>query len=208
MTTRYLGKYAAILVMGAGLAGCVNADVEVAFVDSTSAHVMTTTTIGADFYSMIKAAEEEAAEGREDTLDITGEGFCDTGDLTENDDGSATCVDMMHGTFDELNAQNAEEGGIVFAAQDDGTVRVSLPMDALGSQIGAEDEMDEETKTMMSAMFAGHGITFTITAAEIIESNMDVSDDKTAATLKLDFAELIEGKTEFPEEYFALVRTP
>lgn len=207
MTTHFLGKYAAILLMGAGLAGCVNADVEVAFVDSTSAHVMTTTTIGADFYSMIKAAEEEAGEGEED-LEITSEGFCDTGDLTENEDGSATCVDMMHGTFDELNAQNAEEGGILFTAQDDGTVRVSLPMDALGSQIGAEEEMDEETKTMMSAMFAGHGITFTITAAEIIESNMDVSDDKTAATLKLDFAELIEGKTEFPEEYFALVRTP
>jgi hypothetical protein len=208
MTTNFLGKYAAILMMGVGLAGCVNADVEVAFVDSTSAHVMTTTTIGADFYGMIKTAEAEAAEGSEETLEMTSGGFCDTGDLTENDDGSATCVDMLHGTFDELNAANEEEGGIVFTAQDDGTVRVSLPMDALGSQIGAEDEMDEETKTMMAAVFANHGITFTITAAEIIESNMDVSDDKSAATLKLDFADLIEGKTEFPEEYFALVRTP
>lgn len=208
MTSNIIGKLAAVLLLGAGLAGCMDADVEVSFMDSETAHVMTTTTMGADFYGMIKAAEAEAPADGDDAMGEFSESFCAEGDLTENADGSAVCVEMMHGTLDELNAQNEEEGGIQFAAQDDGTVRVSMPMSALNAQLGAEEEMDADTKAMMVAMFEGHAITFTIIGEEILETNMTVSDDKTSVSLELEFAKLLAGDTEFPEEYYALVRTP
>ncbi|MBK1795193.1 hypothetical protein JHL21_11860 [Devosia sp. WQ 349] len=208
MTSNIIGKLAAVLLLGAGLAGCMDADVEVSFMDSETAHVMTTTTMGADFYGMIKAAEAEAPADGDDAMGEFSESFCAEGDLTENADGSAVCVEMMHGTLDELNAQNEEEGGIQFAAQDDGTVRVSMPMSALNAQLGAEEEMDADTKAMMVAMFEGHAITFTIIGEEILDTNMTVSDDKTSVSLELEFAKLLAGDTEFPEEYYALVRTP
>ncbi|MBJ6987178.1 MULTISPECIES: hypothetical protein [unclassified Devosia] len=208
MTSNIVGKFAAVLLLGAGLAGCMDADVEVSFMDSETAHVMTTTTMGADFYGMIKAAEAEAPADGDDAMGEFSESFCAEGDLTENADGSAVCVEMMHGTLDELNAQNEEEGGIHFAAQDDGTVRVSMPMSALNAQLGAEEEMDADTKAMMVAMFEGHAITFTIIGEEILDTNMTVSDDKTSVSLELEFAKLLAGDTEFPKEYYALVRTP
>lgn len=203
MILRISGKLAAMLLLGGMLAGCIDADVDVVVTSATTAKATMTQTMGAEFYSMLKMDAEQAADSEAADEDE----FCADGMLTENANGTATCTIVEEGAFADLKMGN-DEPSIVFAAAGSGLVRVSLPTAEMKAEIGADEAMDEETKKMVEAFFAGHFITLRFAGAEVTETNMTLSADKTAAETKIKFLDLIQGTAELPDELFAIVRVP
>lgn len=203
MILRISGRLAAMLLLGGTLAGCIDADVDVVVTSATTAKATMTQTMGAEFYSMLKMDAEQAADGEAANEDA----FCADGVLTEKADGTATCTIVEEGAFADLKMGN-DEPSIVFAAAGPDLVRVSLPTAEMKAEIGADEAMDEETKKMVEAFFAGHSISLRFSGAEVTETNMTLSADKTAAETKIKFLDLIQGTAELPEELFAIVRVP
>ncbi len=100
-----IGRLAAMLALAGALAGCIDARVDIALTSETTAKAVMTQDMGADFYAMLKMGEE-SGEGNS-------ESFCDDGTLTENADGSATCVLSEEGPFASLAAATGE-GALTF----------------------------------------------------------------------------------------------
>jgi hypothetical protein len=202
MYLNFIGKLTGMLLLGGALAGCIDADVDVAVTSETTARATMTQVMGADFYSMVKmsAAETDADAPKDDD-------FCADGDLTENSDGTATCIIVEEGPFAALTFGN-DEPPITFASAGPGLVRVALPTAEMRDEIGADESMDEETRKMVEAFFKGHGITVRFSGAAVTETNMKLSDDKTSAETKIQFLDLMNGTTELPDELFAVVRVP
>ena len=190
MKFKLLSRIGGIVVLAAGLAGCIDVDMEIAVLDETTARATTTSTMGADFYAMAKAGMAGSEEGED--------GFCqeEGSVLTENADGSATCVLVEEGAFTELEVGEGEDGA-KFEVVSPGVVRVSLNTEDIKSEVGAA-EQDEETKQMMQAFFSG---------VEVTETNMTRTDDGKAAEIVIPFLDLINGTLELPEELYATVRT-
>ena len=202
MNLKAIGKLTAMLLLGGALAGCIDADVDVVVTSQTTAKATMTQIMGADFYSMVKMNAEQAPADAP-----TDDEFCADGDLTENADGTATCVIEEEGPFADLTF-GSDEPTVAFAAAGPGLVRVSLAPAQMKSEIGADESMDAETKAMVEAFFKGHAITLRFSGAEVIETNMTLSDDKSSAETKIDFLDLINGTTDLPDELFAVVRVP
>lgn len=203
MILRTFGKLAGMLLLGGALAGCIDADVDVVVTSGTTAKATMTQTMGAEFYSMVKMDAEQSAKEEEPSAD----NFCEAGELEENADGTATCTIIEEGAFANLTMGN-DEPSVVFAAAGPGLVRVSLPTAEMKAEIGADEEMDEETRKMVEAFFAGHFVTLRFSGAEVTETNMTVSADKKSAETKIQFLDLIRGTAELPDELFAIVRAP
>lgn len=202
MTLTTIGQLAATLLLGGALAGCIDARVDVALLSETTAKATVTQDMAADFYSMVKMSVEQAgADAPKD------DEFCAKGELTENADGSATCVIVEEGPFADLT-MGSDEQTIVFTAGGPGLVRVALPTADMQEEIGAGETMDEETRKMVEAFFAGHGVTLVFSGAEIVESNMKIAADKRSAEETIEFLDLINGTGELPDEYYAVVRAP
>lgn len=199
MGLNIIGKLAATLALGASLAGCIDADVDVAITSQTTARATMTQTMGADFYAMVKMSAESGETGSDE--------FCAEGDLTENADGSATCVITEEGPFADLSMGEGEEA-MVFAPAGPGLVRVTLPTAKMTSEMGVEEEMDADTRQMIEAFFAGHAITIRVSGAEVVETNMSLAADKRSAEQVLPFLDLINGTADLPDELFAVVRAP
>ena len=199
MSVKFLGKLAATALLAAGLSGCIDVNIEVAITSATTAKATMTQVMGADVYAMVKmGAEGEGAS--EDS-------FCAEGELTENADGSATCTITEEGAFADLDL-GQDEGGMTFTEAGPGLVRVALPTADMQAELGAQDEMDEETRQMVEAFFEGRTMTIAISGAEIVESNMTISADKTKAEQVIDMLALINGAADLPDEIFAVVRAP
>ena len=199
MSVKFLGKLAATALLAAGLSGCIDVNIEVAITSPTTAKATMTQVMGADVYAMVKmGAEGEGAS--EDS-------FCAEGELTENADGSATCTITEEGAFADLDL-GQDEGRMTFTEAGPGLVRVALPTADMQAELGAQDEMDEETRQMVEAFFEGRTMTIAISGAEIVESNMTISADKTKAEQVIDMLALINGAADLPDEIFAVVRAP
>lgn len=203
MILKSIGKLAVMLALGGALAGCIDADVDVVVTSDTTAKAVMTQTMGADFYSMVKLDAEQAAADEKPDKDA----FCADGELIENADGTATCTITEEGAFADLRMGN-DEPSVVFAAAGPGLVRVSLPTAEMKAEIGADEAMDEETKKMIEAFFAGRSITLHFSGVEVTETNMTLSVDKKSAETKIQFLDLIRGTAELPDELFAVVRVP
>ncbi len=202
MKLTVMGKLAAMLLVSAALAGCIDATVDVAVTSETTAKATMTQVMGADFYAMVKMNAESAEADAEDE-------FCAEGELTENQDGSATCVIVEEGPFADIaKGEDGEEPSMSFTPAGPGLIRVSLPTEEMKSEVGADEAMDAETKQMVEAFFAGHAITVRFSGAEVTETNMTLSADKKSAEQVIDFLELINGTAELPDELFAVVRVP
>ena len=198
MVFKTIAKLGAMLMLGGSLAGCIDATVDVDLTSETTAKATLTQVMSADFYAMFKmnAPESETATSE----------FCSEGELVENADGSATCTSVEEGTFEELAALEGEDNALFFTPAGPGLVRVALPTAELTGELGSGDELDTETKQMVEAFFTGHTITIRISGAEITETNMDLSDDKTSAETELPFLDLINGTADLPDELYAVVR--
>lgn len=199
MSLKTIGKLALMLVMSGALAGCIDANVDVAITSETTAKATMTQVMGSDFYAMVKMSAENG-EG-------SGEEFCAEGELTENADGSATCVETEEGPFAKLKATEGEDA-LTFTSAGPGLVRVGLPLAQMKQEIGADDQMDADTKQMVEAFFAGHSVIVQFSGAEITDTNMTLSDDKKSAKTEIPFLDLINGTTNLPDEIYAVVRAP
>lgn len=199
MHFKLLGQFAATAALATALTGCIDVSVDVAVTSTETARATMTQTMGADFYAMVKMSAE-SGESEED-------GFCDEGTLTENADGGATCVMTEEGAFADLDL-GQDEGGMTFTAAGPGLVRVALPTADMKAELGADEEMDAETKAMAEAFFTDRTLSVSVSGAEVVETNMTLSSDRKSASQAIPILDLINGTVELPEELFAVVRAP
>lgn len=199
MHFKLLGQFVATAALATALTGCIDVSVDVAVTSTETARATMTQTMGADFYAMVKMSAE-SGESEED-------GFCDEGTLTENADGGATCVMTEEGAFADLDL-GQDEGGMTFTAAGPGLVRVALPTADMKAELGADEEMDAETKAMAEAFFTDRTLSVSVSGAEVVETNMTLSSDRKSASQAIPMLDLINGTVELPEELFAVVRAP
>ena len=88
----------------------------------------------------------------------------------------------------------------------DRMVRVSLRTARMKTEIGADEAMDDETRKMVEAFFAGRGATVRFSGLEITDTNMDLSSDGRSAQQKIQFLDLLRGTADLPEEVYAVVQ--
>ena len=199
MSVKLLGKLAATALLAAGLVGCIDVNIEVAITSPTTAKATMTQVMGADVYAMVKMSAEGEASSEDS--------FCAEGELVENADGSATCTIIEEGEFSALDL-GQEDGGMTFTEVSPGVIRVALPTADMQAELGAEDDMDEETRQMVEAFFEGRTMTIVISGAEIVETNMTVAADGKSAEQVIPLLDLINGAADLPDEIFAVVRAP
>lgn len=213
MTFRILGRLAGVLAITAGLAGCMDVNAEIEVLSAKTGKATTSMTIGADFYPMIKAAAADTSNKAEPFCKKEGES------LTENADGSATCVTVKEGDLATLTAD--EDGSpsddASFTEVSPGVIRVAFKTSEMKSQVaegaggGAEAGTDDaQAQQMMAAIkpyFEGHKISITIKGKKITETNMTASGDGTSATTEIPFNDLLDGKATVPDELYAIVDT-
>jgi hypothetical protein len=213
MTIQFIGKLTGVLALTLGLAGCIDATVDVEVQSETNAKAVMTQKMGADIYSMVKMGAAQAKEGAT-TTETPGtetaaeDEFCAGGELTEGSDGGATCVMSSEGAFADVKfGDTKDEDTAVFTSAGPGLVKVAFPTKDMAGEIGAgEGAMDEETKQMMQAFFEGHTITLRVHGGEITDTNMTKAGDGQSAETVIPFLDLINGTAELPEELYAVVK--
>lgn len=192
MTIHLFGKIAGALALTLSLAGCLDMTNDIYVTSSTTARATITSTMGAEIYGMVKSGAGD-------------EPFCaeDGSTLTENADGSATCVVVSEGNFADLDF---DEGGSkpMFTSNPDGTVRIALPTKDMMSGLGDDDP---QTAAMLKQMFEGRYLTIRFGGSQIVDSNMDRAPDSGQyVESKISFIELLDGTAQLPEELYAVVR--
>ena len=206
MTLKTVSRLAGILLLSAGLAGCMDVTAEIDVLSETTGKTTTVMTVGSEFYPMIKQMAEAGGDNAGGS-----EAFCkEEGDvLTENADGSGTCTSVKEGDLTTLTADGdgpSSDSSITVVSP--GVVRVAFKTNEMTSQIseGAGGEQDAQTKAMMKTYFEGHTATLRVKGKRITETNMTKVGDN-AAEVVLNFTELLDGTANLPEEFFAVVDT-
>jgi hypothetical protein len=192
-----IGKIAGAIALTATLAGCFDITMDVSILSETGGKATVTTVMAADVYAMLKGES-----GSND--------FCkeEGAVLTENADGSATCVQTSEGTFAELDLEG--EDGATFTVVEPGVVRAAFStaemQGDLASTTGAT-EQDEQTKAMMTMMFEGKTLTLRIGGKKVTDTNMTLSADGTSAEQVIPLLDLMNGTAELPPELYVVVDT-
>lgn len=201
MNLKTLGRVTGVVALTGMLAGCIDMTAEIDVLSETTGKATTTMTMGAEFYPMIKQMAEAAPDA--DNSD----GFCvEEGDvLTENADGSATCVSVKEGELSSLSGTEGPSEDATFTVVSPGVVRVAFATENMSSQV--TEGQDEETAQMMKAYLDGHNVTIRIKGNKVIETNMTLSGDGKAAEIVIPFLGLIDGTASLPKELFAVVDT-
>jgi hypothetical protein len=190
-----LAKIAGALALTMGLAGCIDMTNDIYITSSTTAKATITSTMGADIYAMVKAGGNQG-----DDPFCMGEGET----LTENEDGSGTCVAVSEGAFADLKFDDAGSKPTI-VTQDDGTVRIGIPTAGMMGDLGAES--DPETEAMMKQMFEGRFLTIRFGGPSIVESNLEPAPDSDEyVEIKIPFVSLLDGTAELPEELYAVIQ--
>ena len=204
MTLNAISRLAGILLLSAGLAGCIDMTAEVEVLSETTGKSTTTMTMGADFYPMLKQMAEAGGENAKKE-----DGFCqEEGDvLTENADGGATCTTVKEGELASLTESDGPSEDATFTVVSPGVVRVVFKTEEMSSQIseGAGGD-DPQAAAMMKTYFEGHTATIRIKGKRITETNMTKVGDNAAETV-IQFTDLLDGKADLPAELFAVVDT-
>jgi len=190
--TRILHAAGAV-ILAAGLAGCVDATMDVEVLSETTARGTMTMEISKEFYDMAEASEE-------------GNDFCEDGEVTLTED-TAICTAVKEGDFSELSF---DEGG---TGEDDmgievvgpGLVRVAFPTGTMADDM-TEDAQDPQTMAMMQSFFEGHSLTLRVSGGEITDTNMQIGKDGMSAELVIPFVDMISGEVDLPDEAYAVVK--
>lgn len=198
MKLHLIGRIAGVLALTLGLAGCIDMTQELTVTSETTAKATMTMQMGADIYAMMKTADTSNTKDEDKFCAKEGE------KLTENADGSATCVSTSEGTFAELKFDEGDSKP-VFTSAGPGLVKVAVPTKDLAGDLGKDS--DPQTAAMMKQMFEGHFLTIRIAGKEVTDTNLTLNADKTAAEFKIPFLDLINGTAKLPEELYAVVKT-
>lgn len=201
MNLKTLGRVVGAVALIGLLAGCVDMDAEMEVLSETTGRSTTKMTISAEFYPMIKQMAEA------DPDNASSDGFCvEEGDvLTENGDGSATCLTVREGELSELSGSEGPSEDASFTVVSPGVVRVSFKTENMSSQV--TEGQDEQTAQMLKAYLDGHNVTIRIKGKKVTETNMTLSGDGRSAEIVIPFLELIDGSAALPDELFAVVDT-
>ena len=195
MKLALIGRIAGALALAMGLAGCIDMTNDIYVTSPTTAKATITSTMSADIYAMVKAGGNQG-----DDPFCKGEGET----LTENADGSGTCVVVSEGDFTELKFDDAGSKPTI-VSQADGTVRIGIPTKDMMGDLGADE--DPQTAEMLKQMFEGRFLTIRFGGREIVESNMDAAPDSNQyVEIKIPFVELMNGTAVLPEELYAVIR--
>jgi hypothetical protein len=189
-----IGRIAGALALTMGLAGCIDMTNDIYVTSPTTAKATITSVMAADIYAMVKAG------GESDDPFCKSEGET----LTENEDGSGTCVAISEGAFADLKF---DDGGSkpVITTNDDGTVRIAIATKDMMGNLGADQ--DEQTQAMMKQMFEGHFLTIRFGGREIVDSNMEAAPDSAEyVEIKIPFLGLMDGSADLPDELYAIIR--
>jgi hypothetical protein len=229
MKLNVIGRLAGALILAGGLAGCMDITMELEVLSDTTGKITTTSTVGADMYPMLKGGldgmmggEAGAAAGDATAEASGGFDFCDEaegGVLTENADGSATCVETTEGELATLIADNESAKVEVVGP---GLVKFTFSTTDMQEELNSTTEdpnapppadaaeqaaMEAQAKAMMAAFFAGKNITLRVKGNEIVETNMTKSADGKSAEVVIPFTDLLNGTTTLPPEYTVTVKT-
>lgn len=214
MNFKILGRLAGVLAITAGLAGCMDVNAEIEVLTATTGKATTSMTIGADFYPMLK--QMAAAGGEQAKSD---DQFCtDEGEqLTENADGSATCLTVKEGELATLTTDDdGPSDDATFTEVSPGVIRVAFKTSEMKSQVaegaggGGTDANSAETAQAMAMIkpyFEGHKISITVKGKKITDTNMTLAGDGRSATTEIPFNDLLDGKATVPDELYAVVDT-
>jgi len=211
MNFKILGRIAGVLAITAGLAGCMDVNAEIEVLSATTGKATTSMTIGADFYPMIKQMAADPSNKSEPFCGKEGE------QLTENADGSATCVTTKEGELATLtaDADGSPSEDASFTEVSPGVIKVVFKTSEMKSQVaegasggqGADEAQSAQAMAMIKPYFEGHKISITIKGKKITETNMTASADGTSATTEIPFNDLLDGKATVPDELYAIVDT-
>ena len=194
-----IGRIAGALALTLSLAACVDMTEEIQITSETTAKATMTMTMGSDIYAMMKSANTAEAKPEDKFCAKEGE------KLTENSDGSATCVAVSEGTFADLKFDEGDSKP-TFTVVSPGVVRASFPTKDMAGSLG-KDNSDPQTAAMMKQMFDNHFVTIRITGKAIGDTNLTLNADRTAAEIKIPFLDLINGTAKLPDELYAVVQT-
>ena len=200
MKLALIGRIAGVLALTMGLAACVDMTEEINITSDTTAKATMTMTMASDIYSMMKSADTSNSKPEDKFCAKDGE------TLTENSDGSATCVAVSEGTFADLKFDEGDSKP-TFTVVSPGVVRASFPTKDMAGSLAADGKSDPQTAAMMKQMFDGHFVTIRISGKSINDTNLTLNADKTAAEIKIPFLDLINGTAKLPDELYAVVST-
>ena len=204
MSFKTLGRLAGVLAITAGLAACVDVEAEIEVLSETRGKTTTTMTMSGEIYPMLK---EMAASGGDKTDFCTDEGDV----LTENADGSATCLSVKEGDLAKLTkGEDGDNDDTSFTVVSPGVVRVTFKTGDLTSDItkgsdGASEAEMAQGMAMIRPYFADRTIKIRVKGKRIVESNMNVSGNTAETTLQ--WIDLLDGKADVPAEIYAVVDT-
>lgn len=196
----WFGKALASLMLAAGLAGCVDVGVDVTLLSGTEARVTQTQKMTADFYTLIKEADSS-----EKPQALSGQ-FCTAGKLSEQRDGSATCLLQMEGAFADLAAEDKTGQAVSFTQAGPGLVRITLATAGLTDEI--RQDQDSEAAALLDGLFAGRSLMLRFTGKAVTETNMDLGKDGKSAEKRIPLLDLIHGEADLPDQLYAVVRAP
>ncbi|KFC68851.1 hypothetical protein FF80_01806 [Devosia sp. LC5] len=200
MAAKLLSRLAAMVGLGLILTGCIDAKVDIALTSPTTARASLTQVMAADFYAMLKMNSGPAGSKDDDR-------FCTSGKLTENQDGSATCLVDQEGRFASLDLGEVE-APVHFRSAGRGLVRISVSTRQMKTEVDMGEELDAETRQMLEAFFAKRTITLRFSGLSVTQTNMKRSPDGSSAEMVIPILDLIDGTAVLPDEIYAVVRAP
>jgi hypothetical protein len=209
MNTRIIGRVAGALALTLTLAGCIDMTSEIEIKSDSAVKATTITTMGAEFYPMIKAMKDTGSQGAGAEASADDSDFCTTdgAQLVENQDGSATCTEVYEGAFDGVTGSSDAMEDAAFTVVSPGVVRVSFKTEGMASDLTEGQESDPQTTAMMKAYFEGHSATLRVKGKKITDTNLTLGADGTSAEVVIPFTSLLDGTADLPPEYFAVVDT-
>lgn len=181
------GGIAAIITLTA----CIDVDVSLEVLDNETALGTVTMTMARDFYDASQSQGTAA--------------FCSADDEFTVGETVVTCVSTQEGVFaDVLDADDGEPAPTIVDLGN-GTVRVALPTKDIMDDMSS-DRPDAAAMAALQGMFLDKHFTLEVSGKQIIDTNMELSEDGKSASVSIPIIDLVAGTAQGPDESYAIVK--
>lgn len=194
MKFSHLARLAGITLLAGTLAACMDVDMDIEILTAETGKATMTMTVDSQTYQMISSQEDSD--------------FCDEGEVVENED-NVQCIDVKEGTFAEIfESSDPDEETPSIEDLGGGKVRVNFPTGDLAASMGEDAGDDPQMQAMMASMFEGKNLSISVSGGEILETNMELAEDGSRATLTIPFVDMMNGEVDVPENAYAVIQLP